>query len=399
MKIAHIPLVLVLLGVPAYVRDVIQFPLFGSRIFIVDIFLLVLGVLLYFQHSGKAKNFNSVYRNTMQALKIGNFVILVFSMFTFFCIFLLIFLYRVEDDYFFVLQMSTFIFSLIYLYFVVFNDGIKSFLNTFGVILWWVFGLQCCLYIVAYLFNIDGEINSHRNALAYSALLFYFLNFAYGYEKNRRYFLLVLMFALLNQVSGVLILLVVNFLFLLSNRVIFKFKLIRPLVGPIVILTIIIASYLSLDFLLFYLDLSLEELKAMEANRYNMSDSLVSIISRSVSVPFTMDAIFQGGNILGLSVYDFSKLNYWGYPVHNYFVTIIATGGIFGVMFSLNLLYFFYKVSISNTMLTISGIFLLSVSNDLFSVLILCFIPFFVRMPNSTRRDVTTNLISRKEVL
>lgn len=190
---------------------------------------------------------------------------------------------------------------------------------------------------------------------------------------------MVVAFTFINHVTAVYILLFVNSIFYVSKRIIHRFKVLRLYVGPIAIFSVLIFSYFSIDLILMYFNIPSDEFKMLEANRYHVPNWLGSLISRSVSMPFTLDAVIDKGDIFGLGIQEASKLTFWGYPVHNYFVSSVAISGLMGLMFSALLIYYFTKISRIAPMLAISGVFFLSTSNDLSLSLILCLAPIFIR--------------------
>ena len=74
MKILHIPFLFVLLGFTTYLRDIFYLPLYGVRILFFDMYLLLIGLLLY-TYTGKQRRLvQEAYRSFLQ---IRSFVALI----------------------------------------------------------------------------------------------------------------------------------------------------------------------------------------------------------------------------------------------------------------------------------------------------------------------------------
>jgi hypothetical protein len=383
MKLLHVPFLLVLMGVTVYVRDILSLPFYGSRIFIVNLYLLLFGSLLYLQSKNQRRLCKQAFLNF---LNISPLVVL----FSYICVFLFINVIlnalNNEQSYFFLFQILNFSIGTAYLYLIIFNDGLKSLLKSFSIMLWLLLIIQFLLHIVGSSLGMFGELTSNRNGIAFLSFFFYLLCCADGERKIRKELLLVILFALLNQTNSIFLLLTVHFLHYLSSKTILRFKLVRIIYIKIILLIIFFGTFFGIDLLLFYLEISESELIAMELNRYHIQDNLGSLISRLGSTSFTIEALIQGGNIFGLGPDEASKLLYWGYPVHNYFVSLIAITGVYGILFSLALYNLIYEICKLNFMLGISVFFYLSFSNDLSLFLVLCIIPLIIRSSNPSQK-------------
>jgi hypothetical protein len=379
MKLMHLPFLLVLLGITQYVRDILALPFYGSRIYIFNIYLLLFGVLLHMQ---------SVYQRQvckkahMHFMNMGKSVVFIWGIFIFLFVNTLSNILNNEQDYFLHLQLLSFIIGFIYFYLIIFNDGIKKFLRSLSTILWVLLIFQSFIYMFSNSLGLSGEIVSNRNGMAYVALFFYILHNTYSEGKGRKELLLVILFALVNQTNGVMVLIIIYFLNYIISKTILRFNIIQFFYPKLVFFTMLLASYYGLYVVLFYFGISKNELNALEARRYFIPDNIGSLISRLGSVPFTLETWIQTGNIFGLGPREASKLLYWGYPVHNYFASLIAISGLLGLLFSYIMLSLLYKVSQIRLMLGISGLFFLSVSNDLTVSLVLCLAPLILYESN-----------------
>ena len=383
MKILHVPFLIVLLGFTAYLRDIFNLPLYGVRILFFDMYLLLMGLLLYTYTSKQRLIAKEAY---LSFLKVRSFVvmssiILIMLYFNFSLNIL-----NQEYDYFFIIQTLNFSIGFIYLYLIVYNEGLVLFLKSLSITLWFMLIFQFSLQIIGSSAGMSGEILSNRNGIAYVALLFYILHSAHVAERQKRSFILVASLALVNQTNGVFLLLLVYFLHLLANKTLLKVGLLRRLYIPTIFSVILLGSYFGLDLVLLALGLLPSDLVAMEQNRYSIPDNLGSLISRLGSLPFGINSWLESGKILGLGPEKASKLLFWGYPVHNYFASVVAITGVFGVIFSLSLVSVMYKVSKLNIMLGLVGLFFLSVSNDLSLSILLCFIPLMISRLSLTQK-------------
>ncbi|MDB2464696.1 hypothetical protein N9W55_02920 [Amylibacter sp.] len=379
MKLMHTPFLLVLLGITQYTRDIMALPFYGSRIFIFNLYLLLFGLLLYMQSENQRKIYIKAY---IHFLNISKSVVFIWASFIFLFISTLSNILNDEQDYFLHLQLLSFIIGFIYFYLIIFNDGIKLFLRSLSAALWVLLIFQSFIYISADTLGLSGEIVSKRNGMAYVALFFFILHNTYSEGKGRKELLLVVLLALINQTNGVMVLIILYFLNYTSSKTILRFKTMRFVYPKLVFIAIVLASYYGLYVVLFYIGISENELNALEAKRYYIPDNIGSMISRLGSVPFTVETWIQTGNIFGLGPREASKLLYWGYPVHNYFASLIAISGLLGILFSYIMLSVLYKVSQIRLMLGISGLFFLSVSNDLTVSLVLCLAPLILYESN-----------------
>ena len=367
------------MGITTYVRDILYLPFYGSRIFIVNLLLLLFGIVAFFQLKGQKRIFKQAYQDFLSKPRL---VVFILSTLVFLYVSILTNIFNSEQEYFFILQMFQFVIGFIYLYLIVIRDGIKSFLKSFSIALWLLLIFQLILHITGYLFDISGEITSNRNGMAYTALFSYILHRAYGEGSGRKELLLVILFALLNQTNGVVILLVVYYLNYLCYTTILRLRIVRFFYPGIIFLVIIFGSYFGIYLLLFYTGISENELIALESNRYYVEDNFASLISRLGSVPFTIESWIQSGSIFGLGAAAMAKLLYWGYPVHNYFVSLMAISGLMGVLFSFLFISLIYKISKINLMLGVSTLFYLFATNDLSLFVVLCVIPLIINRSN-----------------
>jgi len=245
---------------------------------------------------------------------------------------------------------------------------------------------QFSLQIIGTSLGMSGEILSNRNGIAYVALLFFILHSAHVAERQKRSFMLVAAFALVNQTNGVFLLLLVYFLHLVATKTLLRVRLFRRLYIPLIFSVILLGSYFGLDLLLLGLGLSPSDVVVIEEYRYSIPDNLGSLISRLGSLPYTIDYWLESGRIFGLGPEKASRLLFWGYSVHNYFASVVAITGIVGVIFSLSLLVTMYNISKLNFMMGLVGLFFMSVSNDLSLLILLCFIPLMINRSSLSQK-------------
>lgn len=379
MNLLHFPLLLVLLTITTYIRDVIQLPLYGSRIHIINIIILLIGIIIYWRKFIYDKDTSALYPDISSRVEHRNYKDMSVVFGVVIIAGLILALYRANYELFYVLQLMVFLLGIFYCYLILKIEGINQLLKSITTVLWLIFLFQCGLQIFGYFSEVEGEVTASRNGLAYIAWFTFLLNNRYssnGYKSN---FVLVLLFTVLNQVIGVYILMAAYILYCLISKRINILENKSTTLASVAFIAILTGSYFSIDLYLFYNNMTLNDLNLLEiGGRKKIPDYLGSFISRSLSVPMTLDAVINNGNIFGIGEYEAQKLKYWGYPVHNYFVSSIAITGFIGFIFSITLLIFLFKVSRTNLLLAISGIFLLSMSNDLSLYLLLCFIPLLV---------------------
>ena len=378
MKILHIPFLFVLLGFTAYLRDIFYLPLYGVRILFFDMYLLLIGLLLYTYTSKQRRLVQEAWRSFLQ---IRSFVALISIIFVMLYLNFSLNILNQEYDYFFIVQTLNFTIGFIYLYLIICNDGLVLLLKSLSIALWLMLMFQFSLQIIGTSLGMSGEILSNRNGIPYIALLFYILHSSHVAERQKRSFMLVASLALVNQTNGVFLLLLVYFLHLVATKTLLRIGLFRRLYIPTIFSVILLGSYFGLDLLLLGLGLSPSDVVVMEEYRYSIPDNLGSLISRLGSLPYTIDYWLESGRIFGLGPEKASRLLFWGYPVHNYFASVVAITGTVGLVFSASLISVMYNISKLNIMLGLVGLFLLSVTNDLSLSLLLCFIPLVLESP------------------
>jgi hypothetical protein len=375
MKIIHVPFLLVLLGVNAYLRDIFQLPLYGVRILFFDMYLLLIGLYLYTYTSMQTRLLQEAWRSFLQ---VRSFVALISIIFVMLYLNFSLNILNQEYDYFFIVQTLNFTIGFIYLYLIICNDGVVLFVKSLSIALWLMLMFQFSLQIIGTSLGMSGEILSNRNGIAYVALFFYILHSAHVAKRQKRSFMLVASLALVNQTNGIFLLLLVCFLHLVATKTLLRVGLFRRLYIPIIFSVILLGSYFGLDLVLLGFGLSPNDLVVMEESRYSAQDNITSLISRLGSVPYTIDHWLENGLIFGLGPEKASKLLFWGYPVHNYFASVVAITGIVGLIFSLTLIVIMYNISKLNVIIGVMGLFFMSVSNDLSLFILLCFIPLMI---------------------
>jgi hypothetical protein len=177
MKFLHIPFLLVLTGMTVYVRDVLSLPFYGSRIFVVNLYVLLFGIILYLQSARQRRKCKEAYRHFVS---MRPFVVFIWTVIIFLSINLLSNILNNEQDYFLLLQILNFVVGFIYLYLIIFNNGLGSFLRSFSIALWLLLVFQIFIFIFGSRLGVYGEITANKNGFSYLALFFYLLYCAYG---------------------------------------------------------------------------------------------------------------------------------------------------------------------------------------------------------------------------
>lgn len=283
--------------------------------------------------------------------------------------------YRQENDNLFVFQNFLFLISLIYFTIILKLHGIKSFLNTLYFSLWFLFFFQLSCKCIGYFAGIGGELTANRNSISYLALLLFLLNIHYLKNKTNQTLFLVLLFSIINSCKGVIFLLLIIFINYLVSKYFKKLIQFKKFYIATVILISLIISYFGIYLLLYIINVKLDDLSSIEHLRWGIPDEVGSLISRLGSVPYTLKNWFYSNQLFGIGTKASSELLYWGYPSHNYFVTMISIIGICGIIHTIFFVYMFYRICIYDINLGITGLFYILMSNDLNLLVLLCLVP------------------------
>jgi hypothetical protein len=376
MSVPHALFVLVLLKVPEYVRDILDLPFFGSRVLYVDFYLLCAGCLLC--ACAPRPSTASPERAAHRARTATSVLLVIFTVLA--GVMYLTHQARDEEDRFFALQLGTFLLSIYQLHMLVERWPAEQLLRHLRTGLVLVLGCQLMLHLGrAAGMGVSPDWLT-RNQLAYAAIIGYVVG---GYLATTR---LCLHFALLaialiaaNSTKGAAVLLFLLFFMYLLDPLLRPRSTLRAITAAVLPLFVVLIPFMALQSMLMYFDATIEDLVGLEEYRYYIDDNYTSLISRSISVAQTLLNTINHGDWLGLGVDRSARMIFYGYPVHNYIVSSIAVFGVLGALLSAALLYFLYRVSKEHLALGAVGAYLLIVSNDLYAVMTLLFIPIMMR--------------------
>lgn len=376
MKLLHIPFLIVLFGFTAYVRDILNLPLYGIRILFLDMYLLLFGLCMYLYTNKQRLDANNAYRGLLNNKPLIFLISIIFI-----TIYLNISLniLNQDSDYFFILQTTNFLLGFFYLYLIISNGNVDSFFKSLAYALWLMLIFQVSLKTFGLIAGLSGEILSNRNGIPYIALFFYFFYSLYKKSNSKNLLILVTLSALINQVNGIFVILLLYLLHYICIKTVLRISFIKAIYIPTIFILFIFGTYFGIDLFLYSFGMSPDELYSIEEYRFYLPDNIASIVSRLGSVPFTIRYWLDSGDIMGLGPTVASSVLFWGYPVHNYFASVIAISGVLGIIFSIALINVLYKTAKINIMLGFGGLFFLSVSNDLSLHLTLCFMPLIFK--------------------
>jgi hypothetical protein len=376
MIIAQWVLVLLLLAIPTYVRDALRLPLFAQRILLVDFYAAFFGLLLcvLLLRRAAASHPPRDDRHPEAGLVQG----LVF----FAALFLVVCMLHGDRVFFSPLQVLNFALAAGILLALATRGQIPALLDRIGIALNLLILWQLALLAISFVAPLSGEINANRNLWPYIAVLVFGLKRYLGEPGTGAALMRALALAALNSTRAAFLLLaVVIVVDLLARRA-------RSPALNVSLALLMVAGAVTTLYGMYSIGLeslmlgSIAELEHLgSSNIAAVDNNMASAISRVFSVPYTLDAVMQRDAVFGLGETQAAALTFWGYPVHNLFVSYIAIFGVIGVVFGA--LYLFTGLRVARVAPSVFAIalFVPCVANDLYLALTLCLVPLLLAVP------------------
>lgn len=356
------------LGWPAYIRNLTQLPFFGQRIIILDIlfyvFLLILvrsqfSRLVNFEYDSKRIYFPVIFIN------LSLLTILICAM-----------NFISNQNYFFPLQVVEFLMALFYILNFINLHNIESFFafSTKWLFLYSLVILALILFQLVFGYEFTDLIT--LNSLAFIAFLYYLLLKHYNFKKRANTLLiLTLFFGLICETKAIFI--VILFLFMI-RYIVKKFLKFHKIINFSWFLG---AFLLTLPFLLIYLvhlitGLSLADVEAR--NVWTSSDNLTSFFSRIYSVEKSIANLSNFG-FFGLEYSEVKNLHVLGYPPHNLLFEAIMQAGLFGFMAVCVFIFNLLKLYKYNIYIASFSLITIIYFNDFFVWYALFLLPIFIK--------------------
>lgn len=374
LGISQVLWVMIVLAVPDYVRDVLNLPLFGDRILYLNLYIVLLALVLCMLQAYRDRDFPV----STPATRVHSSNAVLWGVVFFALLFFAATFFHGATSFFVPLQASIFAISLAVLAVLVRHGRLPALLTKLNVALWCIITVQCLVVAAGYFVPLSLELSAPRNLLPYAAVLVYALALAVGNKGARRAALIqALALIAINGTRGAMILLplvvVAHWIRTLASsyswiRTSFSVGLMVGLIG-----THIAAYYYGLRYLLINSLPQLQQLGTIY--RTGVDNQAASSISRIFSVPYTLMIVVDHNALGGLGAARAATITFWGYPVHNLFVSYIAVFGLLGLVFSLAYLAVCFSIARWSLGLFAIAFFIPWVANDFYPLLALCLLP------------------------
>lgn len=382
-------------SLPEYIRDVAALPLFDERILIINLYMASLALLLSALHlaAGAASNDHKpVALSPQEGTRIR---VIIACTLWFAIVFFCIDVFHGATRFFFALQTAIvgIIASAIYL--VVRTDQHRELLRKLDYGLLLLVGIKALLLVAQQFTILQGELAAERNSWSYLGILAFVLALHYRTpHEARRTLILALLLIGLNSTKGALVLLIA----VAVAHFIDKMKRRREMfaVGFFIsmVTSVVVVHWLAYQYGLQYLAMpSLEDLEyAGSLYRSMVNDQIASAVSRVFSVPYTLAVVSEEGALLGLGEVEAGKITFWGYPVHNLFVSYVAVFGVVGVLFVAAFLAALFVLAKRSVALCLVTFFSVIVANDLYAMTAAALLPLMTGRVTARRvRKETLN--------
>jgi hypothetical protein len=356
------------LGWPAYIRNLFQLPFFGQRIIILDILLYVFLLILVRSQFSRLVNFEYDSRRIYFPVIFINLSLLT--------ILICVMNFISNQNYFFALQVVEFLMALFFILNFINLHNIESFFafSTKWLFLYSLVILVLILFQLVFGYEFTDLIT--LNSLAFKAFLYYLLLKHYNFKKRADTLLiLTLIFGLACQTKAIFI--VILFFFMI-RYIVNKFHKYHKIINFSWILA---AFLLTLPFLLIYLvhlitGLSLADVEARDL--YTSSDDLSSFFSRIYSVEKAI-ANLSNFPFFGLEFSEVKNLHVLNSPPHNLLLEGIFQGGIFGFMAVCVFIFSLLKLYKYNIYIASLSLITIIYFNDFFAWYALFLLPIFIK--------------------
>lgn len=367
-------LLIVAFGVPEYLRDVLMLPFYGDRILFIDLYIALFVMLFcrlraadpaYARGQPPPRLGGVAIEPTLHALL---FVALVFFAGAF---------YHGGASFFAPLQASVVALTLAGVALMVASgehisllDKAERFLTV--IILW-----QLVVFAIGRVQPLSLEMAASRNLWAYSAVLLFALNRWYRRPGAVLLFLKVVAVISINGTKAAFGLLAVVVVAqwlqrAASTRPLLRFAFCFGFLSAIIAAHVVLYRYTMKALRIG----SLETFRYLgQMDRTGVENQLDSAISRVFSVPYTLKFVLEHNAVVGVGAAEAARITFWGYPVHNLFVSYIAVFGVVGLAFGVLYLGMCFRIARASLTLFAVALFVPMVSNDLYPILAFCLLP------------------------
>lgn len=374
LGISQVLWVLIVLAVPDFVRDVLDLPLFGDRILYVNLYIASLAlVICLLQAHRDPESFAATTVPRMHSSNAVLYGVTFFSLLFFAAAF-----FHGAASFFVPLQATIFVVSLAVFAVLVWHGRLHVLLTKLSAALWCFLAVQCVVATAGYFIPLSRELSAPRNLLPYAAVLVYALNLLMGSTCARRVSLIqTLALIAINGTKGALILLPLVLVAHWIRGLAWSHTWVRiTFSGGMVLSAVsahIAAYYYGMHYLLISSLPQLERLGTLY--RTEVDNQAASGISRIFAVPYTLMVVIDQNALAGLGAARASMVMFWGYPVHNLFVSYIAVFGLLGLVFSIAYLGVCFTIAKWSLGLFAIALFIPLVANDFYPLLALCLLP------------------------
>lgn len=370
MIIIHLLLLLLLLGVPGYVRDVLTLPFFGPRILWVNCYLVLFALLF----CGLLLRQLPIPTTSpgIGAQRTG----LVTGAMFFAASFAVTGLLHADPLFFVPLEVLIFALALAVLVMIASRGQLPVFLDRLNVALNLLIAYQVAALIAGQFVPLSHEMTASRNLWPYIGAVAFALNRHFGRPGAIPSLLRALALTTINGTkAGFVLLAAIIFADLLARygrRAVLNY-LFAMVLMLVAVVTHVFFYRFGLDALMMG---SVSELEGLRSGGLAYIDNnIASAISRVFSVPYTLEVVVQEKALFGLGEARAAQVTFWGYPVHNLFVSYIAIFGSLGAIFSFMYLSSAFRVARTAPAVFAVALFVPLVANDLYPMLALCALP------------------------
>jgi hypothetical protein len=357
ISLAHWLLALMLCNVTLLVRDTFNLPLFGERIYLVNLYVVALALLICGFATRHPRSRGS-----------GHFALL--GILAAFALAMIIRELAVEQKSFVGIgQWLVFAALLVYLKSGASRTDVESVTDAF-LFVTCVAAVFQAFVILARGGAVENIVQLQRNELAYMCLFGAALAYILG--RNASVVAVVagcaIISAIANSTRGAFLFTVVMLMLFLFQRIITLRRTARLAVGALLLTGLIGLPVFGAAILQDYFGWpGIQELVQVGQYRYYIEDNITSFMGRLYSALFTLTEWWQSDSALfGLGEHAVNYTSFWGYPNHNYFVSVVAGYGAVGIGVALYLFLSAARLTLQSLVLPVLLVFTLGVANDLY---------------------------------
>jgi hypothetical protein len=351
-----LPLLLIFFGFIEILRDLLNLPFFGDRLYLLYIFIFF--ILFYFQLL--ILKYSFIYPKNIESY-----------IFYFILFFFIIDFFKKKDSLFLPLQLFCVTIS-IYLYhsFTKKLDN-SRFFSYLKYLTYLITTIIIFIWAIWYFVDDSFQDLKTRNSLPYIILgIYLFLKF--NLKNSKKIFLCFIIVTLICETKGAFVLYCILFFLEFFKS---KFKL-TNIFNIFLILISFLSPFIVISFFNYKFNSNYDDLIELDKYRYYIRDDISSFISRILGSGYLLimnfKLIFPLGIIENL---DKEKLIFWGYPIHNYLYLLIIQYGLLGIFFNIYILILINKMMFINISLGFSLLFCLLNFNDFYIGFIIFLLP------------------------